>query len=76
MTDREKFVIIGGVAGAALGASLAWAYFRQQTTGLWSTKRENGQTLVVQAGTLDFLRVGMAVFGVVQMLQALAKPKK
>ncbi len=76
MTDRNKFMIIGGVAGAALGAALAWAYYRQQTTGLWTSKRENGQTLTVQAGVLDFVRIGMAVFGVVKMLQGMAKPKK
>ena len=76
MTDRDKFVLIGGAAGAALGAALAWAYYRQQTTGLWTSRREGGQTLTVQAGTLDFVRIGMAVFGVVRMLQSLAKPRK
>lgn len=76
MTERDKFMIIGGVSGAALGAALAWAYYRQQTTGLWANKHESGQTLTVQAGALDFVRIGMAVFGVVKMLQGLAKPKK
>ena len=76
MTERDKFMIIGGVSGAALGAALAWAYYRQQTTGFWTTRHENGHTWTVQAGALDFVRIGMAVFGVVKMLQGLAKPKK
>jgi hypothetical protein len=76
VTDRDKFMLIGGVSGAALGAALAWAYYRQQTTGLWTSKREDGQTLTVQAGALDFVRIGIAVFGVVKMLQGMAKPKK
>ncbi len=76
MTDRDKFMVIGGVVGGALGAVLAWAYYQQQTTGLWTKKRENNQTLTVQAGPMEFLRIAMAIFGVAQVVQALARPKK
>ncbi len=76
MTDRNKFLIIGALAGAALGAALAWGYYRQQTTGLWTTKRIEGRTLTVQAGPMDFMRLGLSVFGIVREIQALAKPKK
>ncbi len=76
MTDRDRFMLIGGLAGAALGAALAWAYYRQQTTGLWVMKREHGQTLTVEAGALDFVRIGASIFAVVRALQAMVKPKK
>jgi hypothetical protein len=75
VTDRNKFMIIGGVAGAVLGAALAWAYYKQQTTGLWTTTREDGRTLTVQAGVLDFVRIGTSIFAVIKTLQGLAKPK-
>ena len=76
MNQQNKFILIGGVAGAALGAAIAWAYYKQQTTGLWTTKREDGRTLTVQAGAGDFFRVGVALYGIVRQIQAMAKPKQ
>jgi hypothetical protein len=76
VTDRDKFILFGTAGGAVLGAILAWGYYRQQTTGLWTTQRVDGKTFIVQAGPMDFIRIGLSVFGILREIQSLSKTKK
>ena len=73
MNTRNKFIILGGLAGLAVGASVAWAYLESQENGLWTKKRVDGREMVVHAGTSDFMRIGMSVWGVVRQFQKMAK---
>ncbi len=75
LSDRNKFMILGAVAGALIGTALAWAYYTQKTTGLWTSRREDGKTLTFQAGPMDFFRVGMAIFAVVRQIQSMVRTK-
>jgi hypothetical protein len=68
-------MIIGAVVGGVVGALAAYAYIESQRTGgLFVTKRERGRDLRVQAGTLDYVRIGAAVYALARQIQAMLKP--
>ncbi len=75
MSPRNRLILLGGLVGAGLGATLAWTYLRSQETGLWVKKRQNGREVTVRAGAMDFVKIGLAVFGIVRQIQAMTKPK-
>ncbi len=76
MTPQNRFILLGGLAGAALGATAAYAYLKSQETGLWTHKREHGREVAVQAGLGDFFRIGLAIFGIVRQIQSMTKPQR
>ncbi len=75
LSSQYIFIIIGVVAGAFLGGLGGWAYMQaQQNGGLWTKKRDRGREMVVHAGAGDYFRIGMAVYGLIRMVQGLVKP--
>ncbi len=75
LSARNQLMIIGAVVGAVLGAVAAYAYVEaQRTGGLLTTKREHGHEVEVQAGILDYFRVGTAVYAVVRQIQSMVRP--
>ena len=76
MSPRNTYILLGGLVGAALGATAAWSYLQTQENGLWSHKRVKGKEIAVRAGPMDLLQVGMAVFRIVRQVQAMASPTK
>jgi len=73
VSDRNKYILMGAVAGAVLGAATAYAYYQSQESGLWLQKRVEGKQLRVKAGTGDLVKIGLAVLGVVRQIRDMAK---
>jgi hypothetical protein len=74
LSNPNMFIIIGVLLGAFLGGLGGWAYIQaQQNGGLWTKKREHGREVAVQAGVGDYFRIGMAVYGLIRMVQGLVK---
>ncbi len=75
LSARNQFMIIGAILGAILGAAGAWAYVESRRNGgLLTTKTENGQDVVVQAGPTDYMKLGLGVYGLVRQVQGMVKP--
>ena len=74
VSPQNKFILIGAVAGAALGAVAALAYFKSQETGLFVTKRASSREVRVKAGVADLMKVGLAMAAIVRQIQGMAKP--
>jgi hypothetical protein len=74
VNPKTTAIILGGVIGAAIGAAAGWSYIRQQEA--------KGQLLaieqpeVIQAGAGDFIKIGVALLGLVRMFDDLFKPRK
>lgn len=66
-------MIIGGLVGAVLGATAAWAYTQAQQPKL-SSGAATSQTLRLQAGAPDYVKIAVALVAVVRQVVDLFKP--
>ncbi len=73
MSYRNKVILIGGLAGAALGAAAAWAYAQAQANKLPS-RAGTGAELRLQAGASEYVKIATAVLAVIRQLADLFKP--
>ncbi len=72
MSERNRFVIIGALAGAVLGATAAWAYTKAQEGKL--PANGDRQKLRLQAAAPDYVRVGMSLLTIIRQIAELFKP--
>lgn len=70
MTSRNAAIIIGGAVGAVLGATAAWAYTQNQQNKLTGAA---GQQLRLQAGAPDYVKIAVALVGLVRQVTDLLK---
>lgn len=74
MSSRNVAIIIGGVVGAALGATAAWAYTKAKENPQLQTGSASGQSQRLQAGASEYVKIGMAVLTVMRQIADLFKP--
>lgn len=74
MSSRNSAIIIGGVIGAALGATAAWAYTKAQEGKQPSSGTAALRTQHLQAGASEYVKIGMAVLTVIRQVADLFKP--
>ncbi|MCX6033173.1 MAG: hypothetical protein NT169_28300 [Chloroflexi bacterium] len=73
MSARNRFIIIGALAGAVLGATTAWAYTKAQE-GKLPASGQTGRLLRLQAGAPEYVKLGMALLAFVRQTVDLFKP--
>ncbi len=73
VTSRNKAILIGGVVGAVLGATAAWAYAQAQESKVTSGV-SSGQQLRLRAGPSDYVKVGMSLLSLLRQITDLLKP--
>jgi predicted ribosomally synthesized peptide with SipW-like signal peptide len=76
VSPRNRFILLAGVVGAALGAAGAWAYLQSQENKLGLSARADGAPAEVQVGFGDFFRIGVALFGIVRQIQTMVERKE
>jgi hypothetical protein len=70
---RDKALIIGGLVGAALGTTAAWAYAKTQESKLPVSAQAEGQ-LKLQAGAGDYVKIAVTLVALVRQVVDLFKP--
>jgi hypothetical protein len=70
---RDKAIIIGGLVGAVLGATAAWAYTKAQESKLPESEQTPGQ-LQFQAGAGDYVKIAVTLVALVREVVGLLKP--
>jgi hypothetical protein len=73
VSDRNKAIIIGGLVGAALGITAAWAYAKVQEEKL-APQLADGRELRLQAGAPEYVRIGIALLALIRLVTELFKP--
>lgn len=73
MSARNRFIIIGALVGAVLGATAAWAYGKAQE-GKLPAASQTGPQLRLRAGAPEYVKIGMALFALVRQVVDLFKP--
>ena len=74
MNRQTTAIILGGVIGAAIGAAAGWSYIRQQDAKAQLVNIRQPEVIQPNAG--DFIKIGVALLGVLRMFDDLFKPKK
>ena len=72
MSARNRFILIGALVGAVIGATGAWAYAQAKQGKL--PAGPTGAQLRLQAGAPEFVKVGMMVLALVRQVADLLKP--
>jgi hypothetical protein len=73
VSARNRFIVIGALAGAVLGATAAWAYTKAQE-GKLPAAGQAGRTLRLQAGAPEYVKIGVALIALVRQVVDLFKP--
>jgi hypothetical protein len=68
VSNRKRGIIIGAVAGALLGALVAWVYTSSQTE-----LEADGKKASSQIAPTDWVRLGVAILGVARLVGDLVK---
>lgn len=76
MSSRTTVILLGGAIGAALGATAAWTYLREQEAKHPSGALGVRQSMEMSAGAADFIKIGVALLGIIRQFDDLFKPKK
>lgn len=71
-SNRNTVILIGAAIGLVLGATVAWAYAKEQEGKL--VARDNAHPLRLQAGASDIAKIGVALLGLVRQVDDLFKP--
>lgn len=72
MSSSNKMILIGGLVGAVVGATAAWAYAKAQESKLSAAGAQAG--LRLRASAPDYVKVGMALLTLVRQVVDLFKP--
>jgi hypothetical protein len=73
VSNRKKAILIGGLVGAALGITAAWAYAKVQEEKL-TPQLADGRELRLQAGAPEYVRIGIALLALIRLVTELFKP--
>lgn len=73
LSARDRFMLIGGVVGAVLGATVAWAYANAKEQKS-PTAAGAGKQVRLKAGAPDYVRIAMSLLTVVRQVVELFKP--
>jgi hypothetical protein len=73
VSPRNTAIIIGGLVGAALGATAAWAYTKAQEDKLATHLAAGGQ-LRLQAGAPEYVKIGITLLALLRQVTDLFKP--
>jgi hypothetical protein len=72
VSSRNTAILIGGLVGAALGATAAWAYTQAQT-GKQPAAAAAGQQLRLQAAAPDYVKIAVSLVGLLRQVVDLFK---
>jgi hypothetical protein len=72
VSSRKGIILIGALAGAALGATAAWAYVQAQEKGP-SAGGQRGGKLTLKAGVPELFKIGVALLTVMRQIAELVK---
>ena len=75
MNSRNTAILLGGLIGAILGALAGWTYIRQQETKQTDDTLGIRAPARIQAGASDYVKIGVALLGLVRQFDDLFKPK-
>jgi hypothetical protein len=73
VSPRSTAIIVGGVVGAALGATLAWAYAQAQE-GKITSQLAAGRQLRLHAGAPEYVKIGISLLMLIRQVIELFKP--
>ena len=73
MSDRNKAILIGGLVGAALGITAAWAYAKVQEEKL-APQLADGRKVHLQAGAPEYVKIAIALLALIRLVIELFKP--
>lgn len=73
VSPRSTAIIVGGVVGAALGATFAWAYMQMQQAKN-PPQVAAGRQLRLQAGAPEYLKVGVSLLMLIRQVTDLFRP--
>jgi hypothetical protein len=71
MSQKSKAMALGGLVGAVIGATAAWAYVRSQEG---QTAADGKTMLRLQAGAPEYVKIGVALLALVRQVVDLLKP--
>ncbi len=74
MNPKTTAIALGAGIGAALGAAAAWTYMRQRESQAELASIKMPATMEANPG--DFIKIGLALLGLVKMFDELFKPRK
>ncbi len=75
VSSRNTAILLGGLIGAILGALAGWTYIRQQEAKVPAGALGVRAPATMQAGAADFVKIGVALLGLVRQFDELFKPK-
>lgn len=73
MSNSNKAILIGGLVGAALGITAAWAYVKVQEEKL-PPQLTDGRQMRLQAGAPDYVKIAIALLALIRQVTDLFKP--
>ena len=73
MSNRNTAIIIGGLVGAAVGVTAAWAYAKVQEEKL-APELADGRQIRLQAGASEYVKIGIALFALLRQITEMFKP--
>jgi hypothetical protein len=74
VNPKTTAVALGAALGAIIGAGAAWTYMRQQEAKAELVNFKSPPTMQANAG--DFIKIGVAVLGLLRMFDDMFKPNK
>ncbi len=75
MNSRNAAILLGALIGAVIGALAGWSYIRQQEAQLPAGTLGVRAPAKMQAGASDYVKIGVALLGLVRQFDDLFKPK-
>lgn len=72
--SKAAAIVIGGVVGALLGATVAWAYVNSREAKADKSGRQIGSQVRLKASLPDYIKIGMSLLTVIRQTAELFKP--
>jgi hypothetical protein len=72
--SKAAAIVIGGVVGAVVGATMAWAYVKSREAKAGKPGGQTGSQVRLKAGLPDYVKIGISLLNVIRQTAELFKP--